>query len=912
MAKQLINQKNILKICSGRLKRSKWDLTIRLSEAIKNDELITLGSSQALRFIDEIVGRDNNEEEINKLKNKINKLKNNKNSKENRKALSLLYKDINNSKYTPEYVSVIVESMADFDKMNSRNKFKINGVNYVRLLGTTGGIKNRTIVYVAETIYEELNSRIDNGRNKEVPIIPAKLEAYRALACSNSIPVTNTHNVIVVPDAVTKFTENVIKISDSDLNSNRPVLQYADNEEMEMDCSDGFGMISPEMSKQWAKDIKEDYLPSGYCIRNSFCKGMVFTFDFKEFAEKIAKNNIVVDVWGHEKNIMEADMILTESMLKLWSSYDSIEHYFENCDKNNYSFAITKVTPEVLDEQRGTNYQYLQSYELTDKDIEDLAQPTVQAVKSSLGGEYGQTLLFLRGTELTSQNAFKGESDYIQGLMIEPKLINDTFIKNKILNMREKRIRQAKTGILDVKGNYTLISGDVYSLCQSMFNMKITGLLKANEIYNKFWLDKKQEEVVIFRSPMSCHNNIKKVSISHCKEAEYWFRYMNNVTILNSWDNITQALNGADMDGDIIFSTNNEVLLKNTRDTRAIICQQNTANKVIVTEKDLIQSNKDGFGDGIGKTTNRISAMYELLPLFNEDSKEYKELQYRIMCGQHYQQCEIDKIKGIKSNPMPKEWYEARMCKSNKEGDSEDEEINSFNRSIVVDKKPYFFIYIYPELKKKYVKFKKDMEESSILRLNKSIEEVLDNPKTKEELRMVECYNYNNPVFEYNSTMNRICRYIEKELNVTELKEVEEEFDYNILKSDVEYSKTAYNKVKAIYKEYNERSKFFMSSNKYMREKENRESIRQLFREEFERKCYEECSNSEILCNILIDICYSSNKGKQFVWDICGEQIISNLLKKNNNIINYVCRDENGDIEFNGERFSMAQVEYEI
>jgi hypothetical protein len=36
------------------------------------------------------------------------------------------------------------------------------------------------------------------------------------------------------------------------------------------------------------------------------------------------------------------------------------------------------------------------------------------------------------------------------------------------------------------------------------------GLLKRNEIYSKFWVDKDAKEVVCFRAPMSCHNNIQK------------------------------------------------------------------------------------------------------------------------------------------------------------------------------------------------------------------------------------------------------------------------------------------------------------------------------------------------------------------------------------------------------------------
>ena len=78
--------------------------------------------------------------------------------------------------------------------------------------------------------------------------------------------------------------------------------------------------------------------------------------------------------------------------------------------------------------------------------------------------------------------------------------------------------------------------------------------------------------------------------------------------------------------------------------------------------------------------------------------------------------------------------------------------------------------------------------------------------------------------------------------------------------------------------------------------------------EHFKDKCDALCLSSEILCDIIVDICYSSNKSKQFAWDVCGEQMVKNLLKLNGNIISYPTQDENGDFEFKGERYSMKYV----
>ena len=56
------------------------------------------------------------------------------------------------------------------------------------------------------------------------------------------------------------------------------------------------------------------------------------------------------------------------------------------------------------------------------------------------------------------------------------------------------------------------------------------------------------------------------------------------------------------------------------------------------TEDDLIKSNKGGFGDKIGSTTNLTTSQISLMNSFEPDSKEYKMLHYRVLCGQQYQQ----------------------------------------------------------------------------------------------------------------------------------------------------------------------------------------------------------------------------------------------------------------------------------
>ena len=137
---------------------------------------------------------------------------------------------------------------------------------------------------------------------------------------------------------------------------------------------------------------------------------------------------------------------------------------------------------------------------------------------------------------------------------------------------------------------------------------------------------------------MSCANNIRLMHVHKSHNAQYWYRYMKTCTILNSWDTATHALNGADKDGDLVLLTDNEVLVSNLRELPALMCIQRKANKIVPTTEDMIQANINSFGDDIGKITNRITSMFDVIAGYSPDSEEYQILDYRIKCGQLFQQ----------------------------------------------------------------------------------------------------------------------------------------------------------------------------------------------------------------------------------------------------------------------------------
>ena len=241
MAKQQTYQKYIYKIHSRKILQNKKNLVLSLSEMRRAKELVSLADSQVLRFIDEINGV--NIDEINKkiteIRNNIKKLRLEvKNAdiskiKQIKNEIKNHYDELDMFQNKPDYLAVIMDNPNDIDKLD--NGFIINGLTYKRLVGTSNGVKKSTVIYVSEyssqgePIYQELCKRLENGRNPNVKLVPAKYEAYKSLACSASIPVSNPNGILVVDDLVLRFNADILEINDENADEDKgiePVMEH--------------------------------------------------------------------------------------------------------------------------------------------------------------------------------------------------------------------------------------------------------------------------------------------------------------------------------------------------------------------------------------------------------------------------------------------------------------------------------------------------------------------------------------------------------------------------------------------------------------------------------------------------------------------------------------------------------------
>ena len=713
-----------MKISSNRLEKFDYHLKrllgntgAHIREIRNNGELIALGDNQALRSIRSIRYERNPDiirydpEALNLLYEQKKELKKLPFTDSVKKQISIINTNIDKMLFIPEYISVVIDDVAHYKKI-IKNGLYINNQKYVRLMCSAGQARVNTVILVREDYEEELKKRLRCGA-KSVKITKNKYNAYFALSSSSTYLIPKP-NVLLINDCEIEMEKRVDWISKipptekHKLSNNERVDERTIS--LMFNLFDGCGAVSVEFAKRGADALELDYIPSAFCIRCAYVKGMVFVVDFKQYARELG---IIFqkDLYGVEQKVEDMDMILTKSQFKLYNAYDSIEDYHRLCEENGILWGVTKVTPKKDDTYFRSNYQFCQAIDLRkDSDVAELCQPTIDWLSGICGGDVNHTLLFLLGRMLESPDIDYNDilnltSDNVaKALILNPNMINEEYIKNTIIMSVNKKIRESYLGKLILDGNFSVMIPDMYAFMQHAFGQEVTGALKEFEHYSHFWNQRGKTEVVAMRSPLTWRSEVNKLNLKNNELTEKWFKYLTSGIVYNVWgcDCIIHA--DSDFDGDIVATTDNPVFLRCRYDNLPITYTKSTVDKEYIKEEELYLADIQSFDSEIGSITNISTAFYELLSLYEDNPEkmmEVSEILERLKLIRKCQGDSIDKAKGIKIEPMPKHW--TKKVKASQDNLDTIEFINS----IVADRKPYFFRYLYPKENAKYINYRK-------------------------------------------------------------------------------------------------------------------------------------------------------------------------------------------------------------
>ena len=637
-----------MKVNSSLLDFKKNNLQCDINTMRKNKWLVSLADSQALRTIRKIrYTRDPNITRydafaLEELKRNKKQISRQKYSNESYNALLNINQMIDEMLFMPEYVIVTIDKKKHYSNM-IKNGLMINGYNYVRLLCGAGHARNNTVVFIRHDFEQEVKQHLRNGC-RDVKITENKYNAYFALSSTATYRIDDEYNkeitpkVLLVDDCEIKMTKLVDWVKENDeFDPDLPIeLQnkykvVTQEKELEFNLFDGGGLIDISAARKWAAKLELDYIPSVFILRNIFIKGCLFVVDFKKFAKEIAGKTIITDLYGNCQNVLEKDIILTKSMFKLWNAYDSMEQYQENCNKYGNYWGVSRVSPKNDDDYVTTNYQFLQVLDMSQEDVENICDVTLNWLKGISGLDRSYAMLFLMGNLANNSNpemAYNSISDNIvKALAINQNMIKDDYIRQKLISAINKKIKESYIGKLLVKGCFSTMIPDPYAMMEWAFGLEVKGLLKEEEHYSKYWNSRYVKNVAACRSPLTWRSEINKLNLIKNEKTEEWYQYLNSGIIYNVFGNDCMLHADSDYDGDIVFTTDNDIFLKckfyDQFNNLPITYEKKTVPKRIVKEKHLYRADLKSFDTKIGQITNYSTSFYDLLYKFKDDYSEY-------------------------------------------------------------------------------------------------------------------------------------------------------------------------------------------------------------------------------------------------------------------------------------------------
>ena len=236
----------------------------------------------------------------------------------------------------------------------------------------------------------------------------------------------------------------------------------------------------------------------------------------------------------------------------------------------------------------------------------------------------------------------------------------------------------------------------------------------------------------------------------------------------------------------------------------------------------------------------------------------------------------------------------------------------------MLDRHPYFFIYLYPDTKKKYKKYMEQSDLSCKHKFGISLNDLLvKDDKNEQEIEFVSNFHKYMPVIISDSVMNNICRYIEN-VNFDIKNKIKVKSNDNIfteyLSGNQFYDDNVYRAILDEYKRFKKdiaqlsRVKSANTKNKYDGDAE--QQVNTIY-ENFMNRMEAICSNVEHLVDYLILIFYCENpsSNKDILWNCYGEVIFNNIKKKNNSPVLFPLPDPDGDIIYLNQKYALKEVE---
>ena len=424
-----------------------------------------------------------------------------------------------------------------------RDGFEYNGERYIFLTASAGQIRTKRAVFIRETAYQKVQSRIMCGLsiediNNQGGINSNKFLAY--LALNNSATDVwedfDIDKAIVVDDFESSVFGQVDFIDDVTYKIERQ------EKEIELCQTDGCGIMLDGPTRM---------------VRLPWIKGLLVQFPFDKFIKEKCPDSkcIVTDIYGEEYDILGEGIryIFTKSQFKLAKYFNSWSCYKERFKNNQCEACYCNIEEDYIPKAR-INYQMLQTLsDMKNEEIDKLIKPTLEEI-NSIGNDYQTTMRLLGATDYNQNPSY-----FQQALMLYPELFRDPYCRDVLKQTKKSLVKQAKAGRLRVNGRYRFVSPDLYAFCEWLFlgEKNPKGLLADGEVYVNEFCD--GDELACLRSPHLYREWPIRVNKRN-EETEKWFGITKCVYI--SCHDLISRIVQLDWDGDKLLVIKDRLLTK--------------------------------------------------------------------------------------------------------------------------------------------------------------------------------------------------------------------------------------------------------------------------------------------------------------------------------------------------------------
>ena len=493
------------------------------------------------------------------------------------------------------------------------NGFEYQGEKYMFFTASAGQIRTKKTVFIKESLWNKYERTLMCGLtvdeiNRQGGINVNKYLAY--LALSNSATDHwedfDIDRCIVVPDFETEVFGEVDFIDDVTYEVTRQEMGF------NIEHTDGCGMILPSVSKK------------NFMIRLPWVKGLLASFDFRRFIEERNCSPIIKDIYGVEHDIVAEDIeiIFTKSQFKMWKYYSDWNQYKQHFKEYDCQAGTCKVEEDYI-RPANINYQMLQTLtDITNEEIMDIAMPAIDKLDK---------LSTHVGTMLEAFGAVKGRPNmtgFQKSLLIYPEMLNDTYCKTKLNEIKNSMIKKYHHGKLPVKGKYTFVIPDLFAACQYWFegNKNPDGLLDDKQVSCRLY--KRAEKLDCLRPPHLYREHAVRNNVFN-DDIEKWF---DTDAIYTSCKDMISRILQFDNDGDTLLVVADKTIIKvaerNMEGIVPLYYEMKKAPAMTLSKRKYYEGMTAAWKSGtIGTTSNNVTKIWN-----NESIGEEELLTIKLQC----------------------------------------------------------------------------------------------------------------------------------------------------------------------------------------------------------------------------------------------------------------------------------------